>query len=68
MKGRKPKLLMDIHQVSEVNKIDLNEINGPATSRTFNGDPHSAGHNPTDVKEGTGRNLAGTDSANPNTP
>ena len=51
MDGRKPKLLMDIHQISEVNKVDLNEINGPATGKTFNGDPHSTGHNPTDVKE-----------------
>ncbi|HWJ29366.1 MAG TPA: hypothetical protein VNS32_22695, partial [Flavisolibacter sp.] len=68
MKGRDPKLLMDIHSVSKVNKVDLNEINGPATGKTFNGDPKSVGHNPTDVKEGKGRNLAGTDSTNPNTP
>jgi NADH-quinone oxidoreductase subunit G len=68
MHGRKPKLLMDIHEVSEVNKVDLNDIPGPATSKTFNGDPNATGHNPTDVKEGKGRNLAGTDSTNPNTP
>jgi NADH-quinone oxidoreductase subunit G len=68
MDGRKPKLLMDIHTVSEVNKIDLNELPGPATSKTFNGDPTSVGHNPTDVKAGKGRNLAGTDSTNANTP
>jgi NADH-quinone oxidoreductase subunit G len=68
MKGRDPKLLMDIHSVSKVNTVDLNEINGPATSKTFNGDSKSVGHNPTDVKEGKGRNLAGTDSTNPNTP
>jgi len=66
--GRKPKLLLDIHTVSEVNKIDLNELPGPATYNTFNGDPSSVGHNPTDIKEGKGRNLAGTDSTNANTP
>jgi NADH-quinone oxidoreductase subunit G len=37
MDGRKPKLLMDIHEISEVNKpeIDLSEIPGPPTSKTF---------------------------------
>ena len=68
MEGRKPKLLMDIHSISEVNTVDLNELPGPATGKTFNGDPTAVGHNPTDVKEGKGRNLAGTDSTNPNTP
>jgi NADH-quinone oxidoreductase subunit G len=67
MGGRKPKLLMDIHSVSEVNKVNLNEIQGPATGKTFNGDPHAVGTNVTDIKEGKGRNLAGTDSTNPNT-
>ncbi|MFL5786858.1 MAG: 2Fe-2S iron-sulfur cluster-binding protein [Flavisolibacter sp.] len=52
MGGRKPKLLMDIHNVSEVNNVDLNEIDGPATSKTFNGDPKAVGHNPTDEREG----------------
>jgi NADH-quinone oxidoreductase subunit G len=35
--GRTPRLLMDIHSVSEVNKpeITLSEINGPATSAVF---------------------------------
>jgi NADH-quinone oxidoreductase subunit G len=35
--GRKPKLLMDIHSVSEVNdpSIDLSAIDGPATSDTY---------------------------------
>lgn len=35
--GRKPRLLMDIHNVSEVNKPDvhLQEIPGPATGETF---------------------------------
>ncbi len=66
--GRKPNLLMDIHSVSEVNNVDLNEINGPATNATFNGHPTVSGVNVTDVKEGKGRNLAGTDSTNANTP
>ncbi len=35
--GRKPRLLMDIHSISEVNRpeIELSEINGPATSADF---------------------------------
>jgi NADH-quinone oxidoreductase subunit G len=35
--GRNPKLLMDIHSVSEVNdpSIDLSVINGPATSELY---------------------------------
>ncbi len=35
--SRKPKLLMDIHSVSEVNlpNVDLSEIEGPATSDVF---------------------------------
>lgn len=67
MDGRKPKLLMDIHSISQVNTVDLNEIQGPATGRTFNGEPLSVGSNVTDVKEGRGRNKAGTDSTNANT-
>ena len=37
MNGRQPKLLMDIHSVSEVNRldIDLSEIEGPAHSTDF---------------------------------
>jgi NADH-quinone oxidoreductase subunit G len=37
MGGRNPKLLMDIHDVSDVNKphIHLSEIQGPSTSQTF---------------------------------
>ncbi len=37
MGGLKPRLLMDIHTISEVNNpdIDLSEINGPATSSVF---------------------------------
>lgn len=36
--GRDPQLLMDIHSVSEVNdpRVDLSEINGPATGEVFN--------------------------------
>jgi NADH-quinone oxidoreductase subunit G len=37
MGGREPKLLFDIHTVSEVNKpgVDLSLISGPATSEVF---------------------------------
>ncbi|MBA4166630.1 MAG: (2Fe-2S)-binding protein [Chitinophagaceae bacterium] len=37
MGGRQPRLLMDIHSVSEVNKpeVDLSEIQGPATGEVF---------------------------------
>ncbi len=40
MNGRQPKLLMDIHSVSEVNRpeIDLSEIQGPAHSVDFKND------------------------------
>jgi NADH-quinone oxidoreductase subunit G len=36
--GREPKLLLDIHTVSEVNRpdIDLSQIDGPAHSDDFN--------------------------------
>ena len=68
MGGRNPRLLLDIKQVTDVNQVDLNVIPGPATSATFNGHPKSVGTNVTDIKEGKGRNLAGTDSTNPNTP
>ena len=68
MDGRKPNLLMDIHSVSEVNTVELSEIQGPASSKTFDEDPHASGNNPTDVRAGRGRNLQGTDSTNPNTP
>lgn len=68
MDGRKPKLLLDIHSVSEVNTVELSEIQGPASSKTFDEDPHAMGNNPTDVRAGKGRNLKGTDSTNANTP
>ena len=35
MSGREPKLLMDIHDVSEVNSVDISALPGPATSKTF---------------------------------
>ena len=35
MGGREPKLLMDIHGISDVNKVELSELPGPATSKTF---------------------------------
>jgi NADH-quinone oxidoreductase subunit G len=66
--GQDPRLLLNIKSITDVNQVDLNEIDGPAISATFNGNPKAVGHNATDVKEGKGRNLAGTDSTNPNTP
>jgi NADH-quinone oxidoreductase subunit G len=70
MGGRKPKLVFDIHAVSDVNppEVDLAELPGPATSETFDGKPHSYGKNVTDSKVGGGPNEEGTDSTNPNTP
>lgn len=35
MGGRDPKLLMNIKDISEVNQVELSEINGPATSQVF---------------------------------
>ena len=67
MKGQDPKLLMDIHEISEVNLVDLNDIPGPAVNATFNGSPTASGVNATDVKMGVGRNVEGTDSTNANT-
>jgi NADH-quinone oxidoreductase subunit G len=65
--GKKPKLMLDIHDVSDVNppEVDLAALPGPATNNTFNGDPHSVGHNVTDVKIGVGPNEEGTDTTNP---
>lgn len=68
MKGRNPKLMMDIHSISDVNNVDLNEILGPATSQTFNGNQKAVGYNTTDQKAGEGANPKGTDSTNPVTP
>ncbi len=68
--GRQPKLLMKIHEESEVNQpqVLLSENEGPSVFKTFNGEPLSTGHNITDVKVGEGPNREGTDSTNPNTP
>jgi NADH-quinone oxidoreductase subunit G len=68
MKGRDPKLMMDIHTISDVNTVDLNELPGPATGDTFNGNHKAVGYNITDVKAGKGANPKGTDSTNPVTP
>ncbi len=40
MDGRPPRLLMDIHKISEVNKpgVELSKINGPATAVAFKQD------------------------------
>jgi NADH dehydrogenase/NADH:ubiquinone oxidoreductase 75 kD subunit (chain G) len=67
--GRKPHLLLNIHNESEVNQpeVHLSELPGPATGNTFNGNPHDTGHNVTDMKEGSGSNKKGTDSTNPST-
>jgi NADH-quinone oxidoreductase subunit G len=35
MGGRNPKLMMDIHSISDVNSIDISQIPGPVTSETF---------------------------------
>jgi NADH-quinone oxidoreductase subunit G len=35
MGGRDPKLMMDIHSISDVNKVELSALPGPATSKTF---------------------------------
>jgi len=53
LNGRSPLLLMDIHEESEVNQPDvrLDKLPGPATDKTFNGDPTSSGHNATDSME-----------------
>src|ERR1035437_608434 len=69
LQGRKPHLLLDIHDQSEVNtaEVHLSEIEGPSVFETFNGDPHASGHNVTDVKIGVSTNEKGTDSTNPNT-
>ncbi|MBA2248563.1 MAG: hypothetical protein H0W12_00060, partial [Chitinophagaceae bacterium] len=65
--GRQPHLLLDIHNISEVNQPDvhLSEIEGPAVGKTFDGEVHASGKNVTDVKIGLGPNKEGTDSTNP---
>jgi len=44
MGGRSPKLLMDIHDISDVNNpaVDLSLINGPATGKTFETKKHES--------------------------
>lgn len=68
LEGRRPVLLLDIHDESEVNQpeVHLSELTGPAVNKTFNGEPMASGHNVLDVKEGSGANRQGTDSTNPN--
>jgi NADH-quinone oxidoreductase subunit G len=41
MGGRNPKLMMDIHGISDVNKpeVHLSELPGPATGNTFTPTP-----------------------------
>ncbi len=53
LNGRSPLLLMDIHENSKVNQpeVHLDELFGPATGKTFNGEPFATGHNVTDIKE-----------------
>jgi hypothetical protein len=69
MGGRKPKLVFDIHSISDVNppEVDLAEIPGPATSETFKDNPHAYGKNVTDVKIRVGTNSEEKDSTNPDT-
>ena len=64
MGGRKPKLVFDIHSVSDVNEpeVDLSLLPGPATSETFDGNPNAYGNNVNDLKLGKGSNSKGTDS------
>ena len=70
MGGRHPKVLMDIHKVSDVNQpeVMLSELPGPATGDTFNGQKLEYSTNVTDGKIGSSSNEEGTDSTNPNTP
>ena len=35
MGGREPRLIMDIHSISDVNSMDISEIPGPVTSENF---------------------------------
>lgn len=41
MGGRNPKLLMDIHSISDINKVELSELPGPATSQVFEQAPQN---------------------------
>jgi hypothetical protein len=68
LEGKKPVLLLHIHDESEINQpeVHLNELAGPAVNETFNGEPLASGYNVTDVKIASGPNTQGTDSTNPN--
>jgi NADH-quinone oxidoreductase subunit G len=52
MGGRAPKITFDIHQESDVNppEVDLSILPGPASGKTFEGDPKAFADNPTDEK------------------
>ena len=43
MGGRDPKLLMDIHSISDVNSVEIASLPGPATSKTFAPTPPNGG-------------------------
>jgi len=61
LNGRDPLLLMDINETSQVNQqeVHLDKLPGPATYKTFNGEPQSTGHNVTDIKEKVGNEVNG---------
>jgi NADH-quinone oxidoreductase subunit G len=52
MGGRAPKITFDIHQESDVNppEVDLSILPGPASGKTFEGDPKAFADNPTEEK------------------
>jgi NADH-quinone oxidoreductase subunit G len=70
MGGRKPKLMLDIHSVSNVNspEVALGLLEGPATGETFNGNPNAVGNNVTDMKIGIESNHEETNSINKTIP
>ncbi len=69
LNGRSPLLLMDIHEESKVNQeaVHLDELPGPATGKTFNGEPFATSHNVTGEKESIETNNKVTDFINPGT-
>jgi NADH-quinone oxidoreductase subunit G len=52
MGGRAPKITFKIHQESDVNppEVDLSILPGPASGKTFEGNPKAYADNPTDEK------------------
>lgn len=70
MGGRKPKLMFDIHSLSDINEpeVDLSLLPGPATNETFNGNPNAYGRNIKDEKSGVGADIGGKDPSNPAAP